>query len=114
MSAGEFGAGKIGSRAASMRAYRLAVAARVLLAIVGGYAVAALASALLALILPGPRAEAVSAAMIASFAIMAVAVIWVFAARTVGRATLVLTLVATLLIAALWLAETVQAGGAAA
>lgn len=114
MSAGEVGAGQIGSYAASMRAYRLAVAARVLLAIVGGYAVAALASALLALILPGPRAEAVSAATIASFAIMAATIIWVFAARTVGRATFVLALVATLLIAVLWLARIVQAGGAAA
>lgn len=83
---------------------RLAVAGRVLLAAFGGYAVAALASAWLALILPGPRAEAVSAATLASFSIMAAAVIWVFAARTIARATLVLGAAALLLNVALWLA----------
>ena len=94
-------------------AYRLAIAARVILAIVGGYAVAALASGWLALVLPGGRAEAVSTAMLASFAIMAAAVIWVFAARTLGRAALVMGLVATLLSAALWLAGAFQGGSAA-
>lgn len=83
---------------------RLAVAGRVLLAAFGSYAVAALACAWLALILPGPRAEAVSAATLASFSIMAAAVIWVFAARTIARATLVLGAAALLLTVALWLA----------
>lgn len=106
-------AGQASARSGSGRAYRLAVAARVLLASVGGYAVAALACALLALILPGGRAEAVSAALVASFAIMAAAVIWVFAARTVGRAALILGLIAALLAAALWLAGAFRAGGAA-
>ncbi|MGU3464752.1 iron transporter [Methylobacterium sp. C33D] len=92
---------------------RVAIAGRVLLAALGGYAVAALASALLALLLPLPRAEAVSAGTLASFAIMAGAVIWVFAARTLGRATLGLGLTALLLTGALWLAGAFAHGPAA-
>ncbi|WP_342104348.1 iron transporter [Methylobacterium sp. SI9] len=106
-------AGPVGARTGSMRAYRLAVAGRVLMAGIGGYAVAALASALLALILPGARAEAVSAALVASFAIMAAAVVWVFAAPTLGRAALGLGFATAVLIAALWLAGAFQPGGAA-
>lgn len=92
---------------------RLAVAARVVLAGAGGYAVAALASGWLALVLPGARAEAVSAAMLVSFAIMAAAAVWVFAARTLARAALGLGVVAALLSIGLWLAGAFQAGGAA-
>jgi hypothetical protein len=99
------------ARAGPGSADRLAVAARVLLAAFGGYGLAALATALLALILPGSRAEAVSAATLPSFAIMAAAVIWVFAARTVGRAASVLGFAAALLAAGLWLAGAF-AGGA--
>lgn len=102
-----------GARAGSMHAYRLVVAARVILAVLGSYTVAALASALLALILPGTRAEAVSAAVIASFAVMAAAVIGIFAARTVRRAAWVLGLVAALVATALWLAGGFQTGVAA-
>jgi len=89
------------------------VAARVILAGAGGYAVAALATGWLALVLPGSRAEAVSAATIASFAIMAAAVIWVFAARTLARAALSLGLVAALLSVGLWLAGAFQTGAPA-
>ena len=103
----------VGAHSGRARAYRLAVAARILLASVGGYGIAALASALLALISSGTRAEAVSTALIASFAIMAAVVIWVFAAGTVGRAALVLGIVAALLTVALWLAGAFQTGGAA-
>ncbi|MGH1574660.1 iron transporter [Methylobacterium sp. P31] len=85
-------------------AYRLSVAGRVLLAAFGGYAVAALSSALLSLILPFSQAEAVSTATLASFAILAVAVVWVFTARTLTRAALSLSLLAALLASALWLA----------
>lgn len=106
-------ADQVGTGLSSVFAYRLAVIARVLVAVVGGYAVAGLASALLALVLPGARAEAVSAALITSFAIMAAVVIWVFAARTVGRAALFLGIVGGLLAAALWLVEAFQVGGAA-
>jgi hypothetical protein len=83
---------------------RLAIAGRVVLAAVGGYAVAALATALGSVTLPLPRAEAVSAATLASFAVMAAAVIFVFAARSLGRAALGLGGVAALLAAGLWLA----------
>ncbi len=105
--------GQVGARSGTARADRLALAARVLLAGVGGYGIAALASAVLALVLPGTRAEAVSAALIASFAIMAAVVIWVFAVGTVGRAALVLGIAAALLTATLWLAGAFQTGGAA-
>lgn len=101
------------ARTTPMLADRAAVAGRVLLAALGSYTVAALASALLALVLPGPRAEAVSAGTLASFAIMAAAAIWVFAARTLTRAVLVLGLTALLLTGALWLAGAFVPGGAA-
>jgi hypothetical protein len=83
---------------------RLAVAGRVVLAAVGGYAVAALSTALGSVTLPLSRAEAVSASTLASFVVMAAAVVCVFAARSLGRATLGLTGVAVLLAGALWLA----------
>ncbi|ATQ77101.1 iron transporter [Massilia violaceinigra] len=73
-------------------AYRLGVGSRALAAILGGYLLAAAASALLALLLPRVlgtgRADAVIAATLASFAIYAGAVIWVFAARSAARAWL--------------------------
>ncbi len=82
----------------------LSVAGRVMLAAFGGYAVAGLATALGALVLPLPRAEAVSAATLASFAVMAGAVVFVFAAASLTRATLGLAASAALLAAGLWLA----------
>jgi hypothetical protein len=100
------------ARATPSLAKRFAVAGRVLLAAFGGYGVAAIATGLLAVSLPGPRAEAVSAATLASFAIMAVAVIWVFAARTLAEAALVLTVLAALLAAALWAAGGLTGGAA--
>ncbi|MHB2209366.1 iron transporter [Methylobacterium sp. CM6257] len=89
---------------------RLSVAARVLLAAGGGYVIAALSAALLSLILPFSRAEAVSTATLVSFAILAGAVIWVFTARTLARAALSLSLLAALLTGALWLAGAFAAG----
>ncbi|HEY0682572.1 MAG TPA: PepSY-associated TM helix domain-containing protein [Steroidobacter sp.] len=62
-------------------AYRLAVAARVVAAIVGGYALAALATFALAQFLPMTKAEASMTATLLSFLIYACAVIWVFATR---------------------------------
>lgn len=62
--------------------YRLDVAARVLLAAAGGYALAATTAALLAIVLPLARSEAVVTATMLSFLVMAVAVLYVFAART--------------------------------
>ncbi|TXM90416.1 hypothetical protein FV219_22205 [Methylobacterium sp. WL122] len=69
-------------------AYRLAVAGRIVLAVLGGYAVAALLTALLSLTLPLVRSEAVASATLVSFAVMVAVVVYVFAARTLGRAAL--------------------------
>ncbi|WP_292497310.1 iron transporter [Methylobacterium sp.] len=91
--------------------YRAAVAGRVLLAGFGGYAVAALATAFLSLTLPMVRSEAVATATLLSFAILAGAVIWVFAARTLARATLGLVLPAVLLGLGVWAAMTLAPMG---
>ncbi|WP_244472641.1 MULTISPECIES: iron transporter [unclassified Methylobacterium] len=84
--------------------YRSAVAARVGLAAFGGYALAGLATAFLSLTLPMVRSEAVATATLISFAILAGAVIWVFAARTLLRAALGLGLPIALVGLGLWLA----------
>ncbi|WP_444813320.1 DUF3649 domain-containing protein [Variovorax saccharolyticus] len=76
---------------------RLAVASRALAAIGGGYAVAALSAAVLALWLPLERVEATLAATLASFVIHVCAVMWVFAARSAWRAWLGLAVPAALL-----------------
>ncbi|AWN52665.1 iron transporter [Methylobacterium sp. 17Sr1-1] len=83
---------------------RAAVAGRVVLAAGGGYAIAALATALLSLVLPMPRAEAVTTATLLSFAVMVGIVVAVFAARSVGRAAVIVGVLALVLGAALWLA----------
>ncbi|MDR0441397.1 MAG: iron transporter [Candidatus Accumulibacter sp.] len=59
---------------------------RCLLAIFGGYGLAALASTALALALPLSRMDAVMAATMLSFVIYLLAVIWTFAAATPWRA----------------------------
>ena len=71
-------------------AKRAAVAGRVVLAVGGGYGIAALATILLSLTLPLPRAEAVTAATLASFAVMVGVVVVAFAARSLGRAAAIL------------------------
>jgi len=81
----------------------LAVPARVLAAIVGGYGVTALATALLARLLPLPAAEASIAATLASFALFAVIALACFSARSGLRVWLWLAGAAVLLGAALWL-----------
>lgn len=77
--------------------YRLNVFSRAVAAIGGGYAVAALATALLATLLSTPRADAVMTATMLSFAIYTCAVIWVFAARTAWHAWIGLVAPAALL-----------------
>lgn len=76
--------------------YRLGVASRAVAAILGGYAVSALAAAALAVALPGPRVESTLTGMLASFVVYAIAVMWVFAARTAWRAWLGLIAAAAL------------------
>jgi hypothetical protein len=65
---------------------RLDVGLRVVLAVAGGYGLAALCTMLLSVTLPLPRVEAVLAASMLSFAVYAGAVVWAFAARSVLRA----------------------------
>ncbi|CAO4175844.1 Iron transporter [Methylorubrum populi] len=85
-------------------AERASVAGRVVLAAGGGYGVAALATALLSLTLPLTRSEAVAAATLLSFAVMAGIVVFVFAQRSLLRATVAVTGLAGLLCLGLWLA----------
>ena len=81
--------------------HRLGVASRAVAAIAGGYGVAALSSVVLALCLPAifgmARSEATMTGLLASFAIFALAVMWVFAARTALRAWFGLAVVAVVL-----------------
>ena len=67
-------------------AYRLAVASRALAAIFAGYLLASMTSICIAQWLPLPRAEAVVTAMMLSFLVYLVAVLWCFACRTALQA----------------------------
>ncbi|WP_240651454.1 MULTISPECIES: DUF3649 domain-containing protein [unclassified Variovorax] len=95
---------------------RLGVASRAIAAIAGGYGVAALSSVVLALCLPAvfgmTRSEATMTGLLASFAIFALAVMWVFAARTALRAWSGLAVVAAVL--GLFLLLLMHAAGGAA
>ncbi len=84
--------------------YRAAVLGRILLAALGGYAVAALTTGLFALVLPMPRSEAVTTATLLSFALMVAVVVAVFAARSLGRAVILVLGLAAPLAGGLWLA----------
>ncbi|MBL8269245.1 DUF3649 domain-containing protein [Steroidobacter sp.] len=88
--------------------YRLAVASRALAAIVGGYALTALATFALARLLPLARAEASMTATLLSFVIYACVVIWVFATRTAWRAWLGIVAPAAVLGALVWLQSLVS------
>lgn len=79
------------------------IAGRVALATVGGYGIAALATAFLSLTLPLTRSEAVTAATLLSFAVMAGVVVLVFAMRSLLRATVAVLSVALGFGAGLWL-----------
>ena len=77
------------------------IALRLLAAVAGGYALAALSAMALAAWLPGEALDAVSTGMMAGFAIHAGAVIWAFAARSAGAALLGVAVPAVALAAAL-------------
>jgi hypothetical protein len=98
--------------------YRLGVASRAVAAIFGGYSVAALSAAVLALCLPAAfgmaRSEAAMTGTLASFAIFAFAVMWVFAARTALRAWSGLVIVAAPLAVLLLLLLLMRTTGGAA
>lgn len=82
---------------------RAGVLARVLAAAVGGYACTVALAVFVSRVLPGSRADAVVSAMLGSFAVFVVAVLWAFAARSAGRAWLGLALPAAVLGALAWL-----------
>lgn len=94
--------------------YRLGVASRAVAAIAGGYGVAALCAAALALSLPAAfgmaRSEAAMTGTLASFLVFAVAVMWVFAARSAWRAWIGLVIAAAPLGALLLALPTPGAG----
>ncbi len=77
--------------------YRLGVASRAIAAILGGYVVTALATALLAVILPMVRIDAVLTATLLSFTVYTCAVLWVFAARSAFHAWIGIVLPAAIL-----------------
>ncbi len=74
---------------------------RIVAALFGGYALAALGS-VAALALPISRPQAVLTGMLASFAIYAGVVIWVFAVRSARRAWTGLLVAAVPLLLAAW------------
>lgn len=82
---------------------------RIVAAVFGGYALAALGS-VAALALPMAKPQAVITGMLASFAIYAGAVVWVFAVRSARRAWAGLLIAALPLLLAAW---SVRAGGGA-
>ncbi len=83
---------------------------RIVAALLGGYALAALAS-VAALALPMDKPQAVLTGMQSSFLVYAVAVIWVFAARSALRAWTGLVVVALPLAAAAWSAGSLVGAG---
>lgn len=92
--------------------HRWMVASRALAAVAGGYALAALGAAALAVFLPLPRADATLTGTMLSFLIYACAVVWVFAARTAARAWLGLLAPCAALGLALWLHQLTTTGAA--
>lgn len=77
------------SRAArARRGYRRSVAARALAALPGGYALAGLTAAALALLSHAPREEAIAAAVLPAFVVQIAAGVWAFWASSAVRAWL--------------------------
>ena len=74
---------------------------RIVAAVLGGYALAALAS-VAALALPMSKPQAVLTGMLSSFAVYAGAVVWVFAVRSARRAWVGLLVAAVPLLLAAW------------
>lgn len=96
------------SRTAAVLAW-MPLASRIIAALSGGYALAALCS-IAALALPIDGRQAVFTGMLASFLLYASAVVWVFAARSAWRAWLGLIIAAL----PLWLAAQTVGPGAGA
>jgi len=83
--------------------YRGGVAARTLAAVGGGYVLTSIASALLAIALPLPRADAVSIATLLSFVIYTCIILWVFATGSALRAWTGVAASSAMLGAVLWI-----------
>ena len=92
--------------------YRLGVASRAIAAIFGGYVLAALGTALMSLVLPMDRVDAVVSATMLSFTVYTCAVVWVFAARSAARAWFGLAVPGAAMAALTW--AVMQFGGGAA
>lgn len=84
--------------------YRGGVAARTLAAIGGGYLLTAIASALIAIALPLPRADAVTIATLLSFVVYTCVILWVFATASALRAWVGVAGSCAVLGAVLWIA----------
>ena len=84
--------------------YRGGVAARTVAAIAGGYVLTSIASALVAVALPLPRADAVTIATLLSFVIYTCVILWVFATRSALRAWIGVVAISAVLGAVLWIA----------
>lgn len=82
---------------------RRAVASRVLAAVIGGYAVAYLATAFLTVHLPLARADRVTFASLGCFAVYTAAILYAFGVRSAWRAWLVLASLTLLLALAAYL-----------
>lgn len=82
--------------------HRVAVAARAVAAILGGYALAGFFTTTVALLARAPREEAAYLGAVPSFLVFAGAILWSFAARTVLRAWLGLALPTLALAALTW------------
>jgi len=67
-----------------------AVPARLLLGVLGGYALASAAAVFAAAILPLPRPQAVLAATLGSFALFVAVIVTAFAVSAIGRFALLL------------------------
>jgi len=83
--------------------YRGGVTARAVAAIGGGYMLAALGGALIALALPLPRADAVTIATLLAFVIYPCVILWVFATSSALRACVGVAATCAVLGMVLWL-----------
>lgn len=90
-------------RRAAAASLRWDVAARVVLALPGGYALAYAATAFLTTYLPLPRPDRVVYASLACFAVWTAAVLYAFAARSAWRAGALLIGLSLALLLGAWL-----------
>lgn len=92
------------------RNHRVAIAARLIVAIVGGYILTSAAIAALALLLPLQPAEASLIATMLSFAIYAGIVLGTFAVRSIWRAGACMVLAIAIARAIVWTLDAVAWG----